>query len=221
VKFDESWSVGPVDLEWIEATSAPVHPVLAEIEAAAGPRRIPIVGRAVGRTLGAIAAGRPRIVEVGTAYGYSTLWMALAQPADGRIVTIDPDRARTDLARAWWRRAGVPDDRITVINEPALAAIAAGHPGLAGPFDLIFLDALKDEYLAYLQGLLPGLVPGGMVVADNALWSGRVSGARPMVEGRDDIVGLRAFNQAVLNDPRFAAALLPVDDGLLVATLRS
>lgn len=220
MKFDESWSVGQVDLDWIEATSAPVHPILAEIEAMAEPRRIPIVSRAVGRALAAMAAGRPRIAEVGTAYGYSALWMALAQPADGRIVTIDPDRDRTDLARAWWRRAGIPDERITVINQPALRAIADGHPALAGPFDLIFLDALKDEYLGYLEGLLPALVPGGVVLADNVLWSGRVSGARPMVAGRDDVLGLRAFSQAMLHDTRFAATLLPVDDGLLVATLR-
>ncbi len=220
MKFDESWSVGQVDLDWIEASSAPVHPILAEIEAVAEPRRIPIVSRAVGRALAAMAAGRPRIVEVGTAYGYSTLWMALAQPADGRIVTIDPDRDRTDLARDWWRRAGIPDERITVINQPALPAIADGHPALAGPFDLIFLDALKDEYLGYLEGLLPALVPGGVVLADNVLWSGRVSGARPMVAGRDDVLGLRGFSQAMLNDTRFAATLLPVDDGLLVATLR-
>lgn len=220
MKSDESWSVGQVDLDWIEATSTPVHPVLAEIEATAEPRRIPIVSRAVGRTLAAMAASRPRIVEVGTAYGYSTLWMALAQPAGGRIVTIDPDRERTDLARAWWRRAGIPDDHITVVNEAALEAIAAGHPALGGPFDLIFLDALKDEYLGYLEGLLPSLVPGGIVLADNVLWSGRVSGARPMVAGREDVLGLRTFNQAMLTDPRFAAALLPVDDGLLVATLR-
>ncbi len=220
MKFDESWSVGQVDLDWIEATSAPVHPILAEIEAMAEPRRIPIVSRAVGRALAAMAAGRPRIVEVGTAYGYSTLWMALAQHTDGRIVTIDPDRERTDLARAWWRRAGIPDERITVINEPALSAIARGHPALVGPFDLVFLDALKDEYLGYLEGLLPALVPGGVVLADNVLWSGRVSGARPMVAGRDDVLGLRDFSQAMLNDGRFAATLLPVDDGLLVATLR-
>ena len=220
MKFDESWSVGQVDLDWIEASSAPVHPIQAEIEAVAEPRRIPIVSRAVGRALAAMAAGRPRIVEVGTAYGYSTLGMALAQPADGRIVTIDPDRDRTDLARDWWRRAGIPDERITVINQPALPAIADGHPALAGPFDLIFLDALKDEYLGYLEGLLPALVPGGVVLADNVLWSGRVSGARPMVAGRDDVLGLRGFSQAMLNDTRFAATLLPVDDGLLVATLR-
>ena len=133
--------------------------------------------------LAVLAGGRRRIVEVGTAYGYSTLWLALGQPADGTIVTIDPDRERTDLARGWWRDAGIADERITVVNAPALDAFEAGEPALAGPFDLAFIDALKEEYSAYLDALVDGrLAPGALVVADNVLWSGRVSGVAP---GRD------------------------------------
>ena len=78
MKFDEAWAPGATDLDWIESAASPVHPVLAAIEAAAEPDRIPILDRASGRVLAAVAAGRTRIVEVGTAYGYSTLWMALA-----------------------------------------------------------------------------------------------------------------------------------------------
>jgi caffeoyl-CoA O-methyltransferase len=219
MKFDKSWSPGEADLAWIEAAAAPVHPVLAVIEAAAGPAGIPIVDRASGRVLAALAAGRHRIVEVGTAYGYSTLWMALAQPTGGTIVTVDPDRARTSLARGWWREAGIPDAQIMVVDAPAIPALAAGQPALAGPFDLAFLDALKDEYAGYLDGLLPRLAPGALVVADNVLWSGRVSGARPATS-RVDTEALRVFNRTVLRDPRFSAAILPVGDGLLVATLR-
>lgn len=219
MKYDDAWAPGERDLAWIESASRPIHPVLAAIEVAAAPNRIPILDRASGRVLAVLAAGCSRIVEVGTAYGYSTLWMALAQPAGGSIVTIDPDRARTDLARAWWREARIADGRVTVINAPALDALAAGHPDLDGPFDLAFIDALKDEYGGYLAGLIPRLRPGALVVADNVLWSGRVSGARPSVRGVDT-EALRAFNRAVLGDPRFSAAILPVGDGLLVATLR-
>jgi predicted O-methyltransferase YrrM len=219
MKYDDAWAPGETDLAWIEAASSPVHPVLAAIEVAAAPDRIPILDRASGRVLAALAAGRSRIVEVGTAYGYSTLWMALAQPAGGTIVTIDPDRTRTGLARAWWREAGIADGQVTVVNAPALDALAAGHPDLAGPFDLAFLDALKAEYAGYLEGLVPRLSPGALVVADNVLWSGRVSGARPTVRGVDT-EALRVFNRAVLRDPRFSATILPVGDGLLVATLR-
>ena len=145
-KNDRSWIPDAVDLDWIESLAPPLPPALAAIEAAAEPLGIPIVDRDAGRVLSVLAGGRRRIVEVGTAYGYSTLWMALGQPADGTIVTIDPDRERTDLARGWWREAGIADERITVVNAPALEAFAAGDPALAGPFDLVFIDALKPEY---------------------------------------------------------------------------
>ena len=207
-----------IDRAWIEATAAPVHPVLAMIEAAAGPDGVPILDREAGRVLTALAAGRRRIVEVGTAYGYSTLCLALGQPADGTIATIDPDRSRTERARGWWREAGIPDARILVVNRPALDALAAAtaEPALAGPFDLAFIDALKEEYGAYLEAIVPRLARGAIVIADNVLWAGRVSGERPSRAG-DDTDALRAFTAAVLRDPRFRATILPVGDGLLVA----
>ena len=210
-----------VDRVWVEATAAPVHPVLAMIEAAAGPDGIPILDREAGRVLTALAVGRRRIVEVGTAYGYSTLCMGLGQPADGTIVTIDPDRSRTERARGWWRQAGIPDARIVVVNRPALEAFAAAasEPALAGPFDLVFVDALKHEYGAYLEAIVPRLVPGALVIADNVLWAGRVSGERPSSQG-DGTDALRAFNAAVMRDSRFTATILPVGDGLLLAGFR-
>lgn len=220
MKTDATWLPTSTDLEWIDATSGPPHPALLAIEAAAEPDGIPILDRASGRVLAALAAGRGRIVEVGTAFGYSTLWMALAQPASGRIVTIDPDRGRTDRARGWWREAGIADERITVVNAPALAAFGADEPALRGPFDLAFIDALKPEYSAYLEAIVPRLAPGALVVADNVLWSGRVSGARPADPDDEGTSALRAFNESVLRDPRFAASIVPVGDGLLVAGLR-
>ncbi len=219
-KNDRSWIPDGTDLDWIESISAPVGDALAAIEAAAEPLGIPIVDRDTGRVLSVLAGGRRRIVEVGTAYGYSTLWMALGQPSDGTIVTIDPDRSRTDLARGWWRQAGIADERITVVTAPALEAFDAGEPALAGPFDLAFIDALKPEYEAYLEALVPRLAPDALVAADNVLWSGRVSGARPVAADDANTAALRAFNRAVLGDPRFTATILPVGDGLLVATWR-
>ena len=208
-----------VDRAWIESTAAPLHPVLEQIEVAAGPDGIPILDRESGRVLTALAAGRRRIVEVGTAYGYSTLCMALGQPADGTIATIDPDRSRTDRARRWWRQAGIDDDRIVVVNRPALDAFAAGEPALAGPFDLAFVDALKHEYEAYVAAIVPRLAPGALVVADNVLWAGRVSGGRPSSPG-DATDVLRAFDSAMLRDPRFTSTILPIGDGLLLAGFR-
>lgn len=218
-KNDRGWIPEAVDLDWIESLAPPLPEALAAIEAAAAPLGIPIVDRDAGRVLQVLAAGRQRIVEVGTAYGYSTLWLALGQPADGTIVTIDPDRERTDLARGWWRQAGIADARIVVVNAPALAAFGS-EPSLAGPFDLAFIDALKPEYLAYLEALVGRLAPGALVVADNVLWSGRVSGARPVAADDQNTLALRAFDAAVLGDPRFSATILPVGDGLLIASWR-
>jgi predicted O-methyltransferase YrrM len=219
MKSDRSWMPDETDLDWIEATAPEPHPVLVAIEAAAKPERIPILDRASGRVLGTLAATRSRIVEVGTAIGYSTLWMGLAQPAGGRIVTIDPDRARTDRARGFWREAGIDDNRIEVVNAPALDAFAAGVPELAGPFDLAFIDALKDEYPAYLEALRARLAPGALLVADNVLWSGRTSGAKPPRPG-DGTDALRAFCREILRDRQFVGTILPVGDGFLVATRR-
>ena len=218
-KSDRWWSPGATDFEWIERTSREPHPVLLEMEAAAGPEGIPILSRDSGRMLAVLAADRRRVVEVGTAIGFSTLWMALGQPADGRIVTIDPDRDRTGRAREFWRRAGIADARITVVNAPALGAFADGTPALTGPFDLAFIDALKDEYPAYLDVIRPRLAPGGYVVADNVLWSGRTSGSRPARDG-DGTAELRELCRRLANDPDFETTILPIGDGLLVAALR-
>ncbi|MDP9483343.1 MAG: O-methyltransferase [Chloroflexota bacterium] len=209
------------DRTWVEATAAPIDPALAAIEAAAGPQDIPILDRESGRILSVLVAGRHAIVEVGTAYGYSTLCMALGAASDSTIATIDPDRGRTDLARGWWRRAGIADERIVVVNRPALEAFAAGadEPALVGPFDFAFIDALKAEYPRYLEGIVPRLLPGAIVVADNVLWSGEVSGDKPARPG-GTTEAIRAFDTGVLQDPRFRATILPVGDGLLIASYR-
>ncbi len=221
MKGQRDWIPGETDLEWIESIAADLPPALAAIEAAAAQPGIPIVDRDAGRVLSVLAGGRRRIVEVGTAYGFSTLWLALGQPADGTIVTIDPDRERTDLARGWWRQAGIPDERITQVTAKALEAFEAGDPALAGPFDLAFIDALKPEYGAYLDHLIEGrLASGALVLADNVLWSGRVSGATPVEPGDTNTAALRAFSERVLGDGRFTATILPVGDGLLAATWR-
>jgi predicted O-methyltransferase YrrM len=217
-KDDQTWIPEATDLEWIESLAAPLPPALAAIEREAEPEGIPIVSRDAGRVLQVLVAGRRRVIEVGTAYGFSTLWMALGLPPDGTIVTIDPDEARTGLARAWWRDAGIPDDRITVVNRKALEAFADDDPALAGPFDFVFIDALKPEYSDYLEALISRLAPGALIAADNVLWSGRASGARPAEASDRNTEALRSFDAAVLGDPRFKATILPLGDGLLIAS---
>jgi predicted O-methyltransferase YrrM len=217
---ERNWSPEATDFEWIETTAGQPHPVLLEMEAAAGPEGIPILNRDSGRMLAILAAGRERAVEVGTAIGYSTLWTALGQGETGTIVTIDPDTDRTARARVFWRKAGIADARIGVVNAPALAAFAASAPALEGPFDLAFIDALKPEYPAYLDALRPRLAPGAVVVADNVLWSGRTSGARPARDG-DGTPELREVCRRLSEDPDFLTTILPIGDGLLVGVLRA
>jgi caffeoyl-CoA O-methyltransferase len=219
MKAAADWIPDLADVDWIESIAAPVPPAAAAIEAAAEPLGVPIVDRHTGRVLSALAAGRRRIVEVGTAYGYSTLWLALGQPAGGTIVTIDPDTERTTLARGFWRDAGIADERIVQVSAPALDAFAEGDHRLAGPFDLVFIDALKEQYADYLDALIDTgrLVDGALVLADNVLWSGRVSGSRPAADDDRSTIALRDFSARVARDPRFSTSILPLGDGLLVA----
>lgn len=221
MKSDATYQIGQRDRAYAEDLATEPHKDLLAIEAAAEPDRIPILDRESGRVLAVLASDRRNIVEVGTAIGYSTLWMALAQPPGGRITTMDPDQSRTDRARRHWRDAAIADDQIKVVNRPALDAFRENDPALAGPFDLAFVDALKPEYIAYVEALLPRLAPEALVVADNVLWSGQVSGATAAAADDASTNALRAFNQWLLRHPRFVATILPVGDGLLVARLRS
>ena len=222
MKATADWIPDATDVDWIESIAPPILPMAAAIEAAAATPRVPIVDRHTGRVLAALAAGRRRIAEVGTAFGYSTLWLALGQPADGTIVTIDPDTERTTRARAWWRAAGIADDRIVQVSAKALEAFGEADHRLAGPFDLVFIDALKEEYGQYLDALIDGgrLADGALVLADNVLWSGRVSGSQPSDPDDTATGALRAFCARVAADPRFQSSILPLGDGLLVAGWR-
>lgn len=205
---------GDRDLEYLEKAHPDLDAVAAEMLAAGQTEGIPIVMLPVARFLHvAVAALRPkRIVEIGTAIGFSTLWMATALPPDGRIDTIDPDRSRTDRARRFWIRARV-SDRIRVTNQPALRVL----PRLEAAIDVAFIDAVKTEYPDYLQALLPNMRSGGVIMADNLLWSGRVAAG----EHDADTDALRAFNELFLHHPRLVATILPVGDGLGFGVVRA
>ena len=215
MKQDNEWLPGQHDLDYIESISPPILPAAVALEAGAERQDVPIVDRAIGRLLHLLATGRRRILEIGTAYGYSTLWLALGQPGDGRILTIDPDSSRTKEARRYWRQAGIDDGRIQIVNSPALAFLTANQD--LGAFDLVFLDALKPEYGAYVEAVIPLLRNGSLLIADNALLSGRVSGARPPFADTRSTDALASFNEWMLAHDRFRAQILPVGDGLLVS----
>jgi len=217
----EGYVPDATEIAFIESVSPVPDEVVLAMEAEAERDGVPIVDRPTGRLLATLAHGRRRIVEVGTAIGYSALWLARGMAGDGVIATIDPDADRTARARAYWRRGGVPDERIVVMNEPALAAFAADRPELRGPFDLAFIDAIKGEYAAYIEALVPRLAPGALVIADNVLYGGLVAGRAGFREETPSelraAAALRAFDAAILADPRFVASILPMCDGLLVA----
>jgi predicted O-methyltransferase YrrM len=161
--------------------------------------------------------GARRILEVGVFTGYSSLAMALALPADGRLVACDVSEEFTSVARRYWREAGV-ESRIELRLAPAvetLDALLAG--GDAGRFDLAFLDADKESYDAYYERSLALLRPGGLIIVDNVLQDGRV--ADPAVQ-TPPVVAIRQLNRKLLRDERIDLSMLPVADGLTLARKR-
>lgn len=158
-----------------------------------------------------------RYLEIGVFTGYSSLATALALPADGRIVACDVSEEWTAIARRYWEQGGVAH-KIDLRIAPATSTLdALLQHGQAGTFDLAFIDADKTNYLAYYESTLQLLRPGGLVLIDNTLWSGRV--ADPGVND-PDTVALRELNSALLRDERVDLSLLPVGDGLTLALKR-
>jgi predicted O-methyltransferase YrrM len=161
--------------------------------------------------------GARRILEVGTFTGYSSTAMALALPADGRIVCCDVSVEWTDMARKAWTDAGVAD-RVELHIGPALDTLddllAADQ---AGTFDLAFIDADKENYGAYYERALRLVRQGSVIALDNVLWSGRV--ADPSVND-DNTLAIRELNALIATDERVDVAMLPIADGLTLARIR-
>ena len=157
------------------------------------------------------ATGARRVLEIGTLAGYSAVWIARGLPADGKLVTLEIDPNRAAVARESVADGGV-GDRVEVRLGDALALMAAMDP--QPPFDAVFLDADKERYVDYLEQAARLLRPGGLLIADNALWRGEVLDP-------DGFGGLAAdihrFNERVAADAGFEATILPVGDGLMVA----
>jgi predicted O-methyltransferase YrrM len=199
------------DLAYLKRLHREPPPLLLELEQHGLRDGIPIVDRAAGRFLSVLVHSMQanRVLELGTAYGYSTLWMALALPPAGRIWTIDPDMERTEIATSYFRRAGV-EERIEIINQPALEVLGSFPQR---NLDIVFIDAIKSEYVDYLAAVVPMLKRSGIVVIDNLLWSGRAAAvAKPSDD--EQTVAIRAFNKAFLNHPELDATIVPIGDGI-------
>jgi predicted O-methyltransferase YrrM len=161
--------------------------------------------------------GARRTFEVGTFTGYSALAVAQALPPDGRIIACDVSEEWTSIARRHWAQAGVAD-KIDLRIAPAVQTLdALLEAGEGGRFDLAFIDADKASYDAYYERSLKLVRPGGLLVFDNVLWSGRVAAAGPKDA---DTAALDALNQKARHDCRVDACLLTVGDGLLLARRR-
>ncbi|MCX7078606.1 MAG: class I SAM-dependent methyltransferase, partial [Pseudomonas sp.] len=155
--------------------------------------------------------GARRLLEVGTFTGYSALCMASALPEDGTLVCCDIPGDYNATARRYWQEAGVAK-RIDLRLAPALETLAKiEQQGQGGCFDLIFIDADKANYPAYLESALRLLRSGGLAIFDNTLWSGRVLEVNPESE---DTRAIQALNRALKDDPRVDLSLLPLGDGL-------
>ena len=163
------------------------------------------------------ALGIRRAIEIGVFTGYSSLCVALAMPEDGRIVACDVNKKWTDIARRYWKDAGV-DNKIELRLAPALETLdTLIGERLENNFDFAFIDADKAAYKTYYERALVLIRPGGLIAIDNTLWAGSVADKTNQTE---DTQAIREFNRHVHEDERVDMSLLPVGDGLTLALKR-
>jgi caffeoyl-CoA O-methyltransferase len=154
------------------------------------------------------ALGATRVLEVGTLFGYSGIWMARELPPGGRLDTIEIEKLHADAAEHWFERAGL-SDRVVVHRGAGVDVLAT----LPGPYDIAFIDADKAPYAEYARLALERLRPGGLMIADNAIRQGRIVEAGVNA----DIDGIRAMHDHLANDSSLVATTLPVGDGMALA----
>jgi len=187
------------------------EPVLADMERHAARHDVPIVGPAVGRLLALMVqtSGAKRIFEMGSAIGYSTIWLARAAGPDGEVFYTDGSPANAWRAAQYIRRAGVAG-RIHILMGDALELLDATR----GQFDLIFNDVDKHQYPSVLRKAVPRLRKGGLFITDNTLWSGRA--ARKARRGDAATRGIREFNRMVSTSKSLFPVLVPLRDGVTI-----
>lgn len=195
---------------YVETHVAARDRALAAVEAQGHRDRWPIVGPAEGTLLYLLAriAKARRVLELGTAIGYSTTWIARGLEPGGELVTVERDPDTAQLAAENLKKTGVAD-RVRILVGDALDVV----PDLDGPFDFIFLDVNKEAYPPLLPLCVDLLRIGGLLVTDNVLWSGRVARARPDATSR----AIQKYNDALAADPRFTSVILPLRDGVSLA----
>ena len=204
-------------VEYVRRVGLREHPVLARLRADTAV--MPNASMQIAPEQGAFMAllvrltGARRILEIGTFTGYSSTAMALALPSDGRITCLDVSREWTDRAREAWADAGVAD-RVELRIGPAIESLGQLEDD---SFDMAFIDADKTGYDAYYSGCLRVVRPGGLILIDNVLRSGRVTD--PAADD-ENVRAIRALNERIAADERVDYVLLPLADGLTMARIR-
>ena len=186
-------------------------PVLRKMERYAAKHKVPIVGPACARVLHQLALSirARRVFEMGSAIGYSTLWLARAVGPHGKVFYTDGDPANADRARAYLREAGMLG-RVRFLVGDALESLKA----TPGQFDLIFNDVSKTQYPEAFKLAVPRVRAGGLFITDNVLWYGRV--ARPVATNDAETRAILKFNRQIYKSPNLISTIVPLRDGLAV-----
>jgi predicted O-methyltransferase YrrM len=191
-------------------------PVLREIEREGEEKKLPLIDAEVGSLLRVLATalGAARILEIGTAIGYSGIWLAGALPSDGMLVTIEMDGERARTARENFARSGMAG-RATVIVGDAQRMLAK----VSGPFDLIFQDGDKRQYTSLLDRLVDRLRPGGLLITDNVLWDGNVvpGFTRSVTRNSADTEAISEYNERLTSHPQLMTVIVPLRDGVAIS----
>ena len=194
-------------------------PVLKRIAREGREKKLPLIDAEVGALLRVLATaiGAARVLEIGTAVGYSGIWLAGALPAGGMLLTMELDAERARMARENFAQAGLTD-RVNVIVGDAGRMLAK----VAGPFDLIFQDGDKMQYLPLLDRLVDLLRPRGLLVTDNVLWSGDVvPGFNRKPEHDHGVTEIGEYNERLNHHPQLSTVIVPLRDGVAISVKRT
>lgn len=207
----------PFEMErYLETLLGERDPLLVEMEEQALQETIPVVTPMVGNFLNLLVtmSKAQAVLEIGTAIGYSTIWLARAvEKNGGHVTTIDMNKDRLARAVRYFERAELKE-HITAIEGDARKIL----PDLASTYDFVFIDAAKGEYLDYLNLIYPLIVPGGLLVVDNVLFRGWVVPESKFAPKYERMVGgLRQFLQELCRNPDFTTTVLPFGDGVSVS----
>jgi predicted O-methyltransferase YrrM len=204
---------------YLEGLNRAGDAVLDDIARGNASRGLPLVDAEVGALLRVLATtvGASSILEIGTAIGYSGIWLARALPPGGMLVTMEMNEERAREARENFARAGLAD-RVSVVVGDAALKIAK----VAGPFDLIFQDGAKHLYTPLLDRLVGLLRPGGLLVTDNVLWDGEVVPgfvASPK-KNADETRAIAEYNERLASHPQLLTSTVPLRDGVSISVKR-